>query len=285
MRKILAMIMLALAPLCFSACDDDDDYYYGHGWQGGGAPSGELNQYERDLVGSYVSDNDPSNPFYLVLNSDRSGSYSYVSDGTTKGEDFTWGATSNTLTVVYRSDGYRDEMGYYYADGHLYVDGIPLVVNTGQVPGDSDNPLVGQWEGKINGFYAAMYGLAEDSCATVCEFAANGEGTQLDYNTYKPKTDYAYSPFTWTQADGVIVVTYVDNALPRAVFTDYALSSTRFSGSVLYDKQLFGFAYTATSGFDWSPYITGSGVAAAKTRLSELRRAKSGPVRSGGFAR
>jgi hypothetical protein len=284
--------MMAMMPLLFAACDGGDDYYDPPGWRpGGGGNDGALNEYEKNLVGSYVSDDDPSKPFYLVLRDDRTGSFKSVNNGQTTGDDFTWRANSKRLTVVYKSDGSKGEMEYYYADNHLYVDGIPLVANNGQAPDDTDNPLVGQWEGVINGYYQAVLGQTGDNYATVCEFASNGEGTQLDYNIYSPRDNYAYSPFTWTQTGGVIVVNYVadadGNSLPRAVFNNYALTDTRFTGTVLYGTQQFGFAYTATSGFDWTPYINGTRGApmAAKTRMADLRKARSGPVRKGSFAR
>jgi hypothetical protein len=292
MRKILSILMVAMVPLLFAACDGGDDYYDPPGWRpGGGGNDGALNEYEKNLVGSYVSDDDPSKPFYLVLRDDRTGSFKSVNNGQTTGDDFTWRANSKRLTVVYKSDGSKGEMEYYYADNHLYVDGIPLVANNGQAPDDTGNPLVGQWEGAINGYYQAVLGQTGDNYATVCEFASNGEGTQLDYNIYSPRDNYAYSPFTWTQTGGVIVVNYVadadGNSLPRAVFNNYALTDTRFTGTVLYGTQQFGFAYTATSGFDWTPYINGTRGApmAAKTRMADLRKARSGPVRKGSFAR
>lgn len=292
MRKILTILMMAMVPLLFAACDDGDEYYGPPGWpSGGGGDAGSLNKYEESLVGSYVSDDNPDNPFYLVLRDDRTGYYNSVSDGHTSGDDFTWSATSTRLTVVYKSDGARDEMEYYYKDNHLYVDGIPLVVNDGSQPGGEVSPLVGQWEGSISGYYSAILGQTGDNFATVCEFASNGEGTQLDYNIYSPRRDYAYSPFYWTEAGGVIVVNYVSdaegNSLPRAIFSDYALSASRFTGTVLYGNSQFNFAFTATSGFDWTPYITGGTVALseAKTRMALLRRAGSGPVRMGSFAR
>ena len=289
MKKILTMLLLALAPMLFVACDDDEDYYRHPEWVDDGPShnptTGELNAYERNLVGSYVSDDDPSSVYYFVFNSDRTGSYSFVEGGQTGGESFRWGAGETSITFVYDSDGRKNTVEYYYKNGHLYIDGIALVANTGQGQQPSDNPLVSQWEGKIEGFYSAMYNLDDDKHATVCEFTANGEGVQLDYDPTQPKTNYAYTPFTWSKAANVIEVNYVENALPTAIFRDYALSATTFTGTVNYGTDFFTFGYKATSGFDWTPYMTGQGVSEAKTRLGELRRAKSGPVRSGTFAR
>ena len=123
MRKILSILMMAMMPLLFAACDGGDDYYDPPGWRpGGGGNDGALNEYEKNLVGSYVSDDDPSKPFYLVLRDDRTGSFKSVNNGQTTGDDFTWRANSKRLTVVYKSDGSKGEMEYYYADNHLYVD-------------------------------------------------------------------------------------------------------------------------------------------------------------------
>ena len=139
---------MAMVPLVFAACDDGDDYYGPPGWPpgGGGSDGDALNKYEENLVGSYVSDDDPANPFYLVLRDDRTGYYESVSGGQTTGDDFTWWASESTLSVVYESDGARADMAYYYSDNHLYVDGIPLVVNDGSAPGGGEaTPLIGQW--------------------------------------------------------------------------------------------------------------------------------------------
>ena len=54
--------------------------------------------------------------------------------------------------------------------------------------------------------------------------------------------------------------------MTRAIISDYALSATRFTGTVAYGKQWFGFVLTATEGFDWSPYIGGATRAAASSR-------------------
>lgn len=274
-----------MMPLLFAACGSDDDYYGRPGWSGGGS-GGSLNQYEQKLVGSYVSDDDPSSVFYLVLDKDRTGYFKVVTGGQTSGDEFRWSATGNKLTVVYKSDNERVSMDYYYRDNHLYVDGIPLVVNDGSTPEGSDSPLVGQWQGSIDGYYQALLGQQDGNYATVCEFAANGEGAQLDYNIYSPKTDFAYNPFTWTESGGVIVINYVEGSvLPRGIVSDYALSATRFTGRILYGATSFGFAYDATSGFDWSYYINGGSVSAAKSRMKMLRKAKTGALRSGSFAR
>lgn len=283
--------MMAMVPLVFAACDDGDDYYGPPGWPpgGGGSDGGALNKYEENLVGSYVSDDDPANPFYLVLRDDRTGYYKSVSGGQTTGDDFTWWASESTLSVVYESDGARADMAYYYSDNHLYVDGIPLVVNDGSAPGGGEaTPLIGQWEGRISGYYSTVFGLADDSCFTTCEFASNGDGVQLDYNIHRPMTDYAYTPFTWSLADGVIVLNYVENDnewLKRAIINDYALSATRFSGTVAYGQQWFGFVFTATEGFDWSPYIGVTTRAAASSRMRMSRQVRCAAVRSGAFAR
>lgn len=289
MKKILTVLLVALAPLAFVACDNDDDYYRGPGWAGGGgSPSGELNSYERALVGRYVSDDDPSSVYRVVLNSDRTGSYSVTEAGQTYGDTFVWGADSRTLTFVYDSDGVREDNAYSFSNSHLYIGKVPLVADTGQEPQQPATPLVGQWQGLIKEFYSTVYGLGDDSCETVMEFASDGTGAQLDYDTYAPKDNYAYTPFTWSQAEGVIAVNYVENGnawMTRAIFTNYALTTTRFTGSASYGEKWFKFAFEDTEGFDWTPYISGTGVASAKTRLSALRRAGSGPVRKGTFAR
>lgn len=295
MNRFIAILLLAV-PLVFTACSDDDDYPRhpdwadnggnggNHGGGGGnnGITTGPLNQYEQTLVGSYVSDDDPAQPFYLVLNSDRTGNYKSVSNGQTTGEGFIWCANDKELTVQYDSDGSYATMEYYYANNHLYVDGIPLVVNTGG--GEVvQNPLVGQWQGTINGYYSAVWGQADDNFTTVMEFTDDGMGCQLDYNEYSPKSDYAYTPFTWTQAGDVITITYqTDSDLSAARISNYALTSAKFTGQIAYGDKTFTFRFDTVTGFDWSPY-QGTAVEQAKAHIRMLRKAKAGTVRKGSF--
>ena len=293
MKKIISFILLAM-PLLFIACDENDDYHGGPGWIHGGGSGGQttqLNSNEKKLVGSYVSDDDPSSVFYLVLNENRSGSFKVVKSGQTTGDEFTWSATSNKITVVYKSDNQKAVMDYYYANNHLYVDDIPLVVNEGGDPGVSDNPLIGQWQGSIIGYYSAMWQLKDGDYETVCEFASNGEGAQVDYDIFSPKKNYAYNPFTWTMKDNVITIKYVSGSeLPMATISDHALTSSRFTGTVVYDptssstSKSFNFKYDKVTGFDWSIYTSDSGAKAAKSRLKMLRQSNSKAIACGVFA-
>ena len=83
MNKLITrffLVLLMALPIALVSCDDDDDYYPQHpGWVddggngGGNHFTGPLNQYEKALVGDYISDDKPESPFYLTLNSDRTG--------------------------------------------------------------------------------------------------------------------------------------------------------------------------------------------------------------------
>lgn len=293
MNRFILMLLLAL-PMVFVACDDDDyDNYHpqyhnnGGGNGNGGGNSNELNQYEKELVGSYVSDDDPNNPFYLVLNSDRSGNFRSVSNGNTTGDEFTWRATSNTLTVLYNSDQTYADMEYYYADNHLYVDGIPLVPYNGENNGNgqTQSVLVRQWQGTINGYYAAVWEQPEGEYGTIWEFTADGKGCQLDYDITSPKTNFAYTPFSWTQSAEAITITYQTGSNLSAVrISDYALTSENFTGTMAYGDKNFTFAFKGVTGFDWSPYMGNTGTkAAAVQTLSMLRQKGGGMSRRGIF--
>lgn len=288
--RLFMMILLAM-PMAFVSCDDDEDYYYGHpGWvdgdhDGDDRPGNGLNQYEKALVGSYVSDDDPTQPFYLVLNNDRTGSYKSVGGGQTKGESFTWCANDRKLTVTFDSDGAVEDMEYYYANNHLYVDGIPLVPNDGNTGQPETTAIVGQWQGKINGYYEAVWGQANGDFQSVLEFTADGSGCQLDYNPYTPKTDFAYTPFTWMQtADAVTIAYQSDSQLSAVRISEYALTSAKFSGTLAYGAQTFTFSFDKVTGFDWSPY-RGMKTRAGLGRMKAARTAKSGIVRRGVFAK
>lgn len=65
MKRFLLVLLMAL-PIALVSCGDDDDYYPEHpGWVddggngGGNHFTGPLNQYEKALVGDYISDDKP----------------------------------------------------------------------------------------------------------------------------------------------------------------------------------------------------------------------------------
>lgn len=252
-------------------------------------PSGPLNQYETALVGSYMSDDDPSSVFYLSLGNDRSGNFRLVENGHTTGDSFTWGATATQLTVVYASTGQSKTMNYRIDGSHIYFGDIPYITDDGSTAVAS--PLVGQWQGTIgDDYYRIVWAASGSDYATVCEFTAYGEGVQLDYDIYRPRESYAYSPFTWTKTDDAITITYQpDGQLSAARIADFALSSSSFTGTMQYGADNFKFNYKSITDFDWTHYINGRTQAEAKTRAHEiitmLRRAGSGPAACGAFAR
>lgn len=153
-------------------------------------------------------------------------------------------------------------------------------------PSESNSPLVAQWQGSIgNNYYAEVWGATGAEFATVCEFTADGEGAQLDYDISSPQSSFAYSPFTWTQSSGAITITYQsDGQLSAARISDFALTSASFTGTMAYGDGNYPFKYTYVEGFDWSPYIYYP-QSDAKTRLDGLRLAGAGQVRCGAFAR
>lgn len=282
------LILLMTLPIMLVSCGGDDDYYY---------PSrveenhfnGPLNQYEKALVGNYISDDKPESPFYLTLNSDRTGYCKSVVNGKVELEDgFRWEATANTLAVLYDSDKSIAEMAYSFGNGHLIVDGIPLVVNEGNTGGGDDKPqtpLIGMWQGIINGYYSEVWGLEGDNYMTVCEFMADGNGRQLDYDRFSPRTNFAYTPFTWMQTQDAVTIAYApDSHLSAVRISDFALTDVEFSGRMAYGDKTFTFAMGRITSFDWSPYTSPQNVSPAGRGLAAKRKAASPIVRQGVFA-
>lgn len=288
--KIFFLSLLMALPLVLISCGDDDYYPQHPGWadNGGSHFSGPLNQYEKALVGDYISDDKPESPFYLTLNSDRTGYCKSVVNGKVELEDgFRWEATANTLTVLYDSDKSTAEMAYSFGDGHLVVDGIPLVINEGNTGGDNkpQTPLIGMWQGTINGYYSEVWGLEGDNYMTVCEFMADGNGRQLDYDRFSPRTDFAYTPFTWMQTQDAVTIAYApDSHLSAVRISDFALTDVEFSGRMAYGDKTFTFAMGRITSFDWSPYTGPQNVSPAGHGLAAKRKTVSSIVRQGIFA-
>lgn len=302
MKRFLLVLLMAL-PIALVSCGDDDDYYPEHpGWVddggngGGNHFTGPLNQYEKALVGDYISDDKPESPFTLILRQDRTGYCKSVVNGKVELEDgFRWEATANKLTVMYDSDKSIAEMAYSFGNGHLIVDGIPLVINDGNTggdggtPGGSDDkpqtPLIGMWQGAINGYYSEVWGLEGDNYMTVCEFMADGNGRQLDYDRFSPRTDFAYTPFTWMQTQDAVTIAYApDSHLSAVRISDFALTDVEFSGRMAYGDKTFTFAMGRITSFDWSPYTGPHNVSPAGRGLAAKRKTASLIVRQGAFA-
>ena len=287
--RLFFMLVMTL-PLVLVSCDDDDDYYPPHpGWMDDGNHfSGPLNQYEKALVGNYISDDKPESPFTLILRQDRTGYCKSIVNGKVELEDgFRWEATANTLTVMYDSDKSTAEMAYSFGDGHLIVDGIPLVINDGGTGGD-DKPqtaLVGMWQGVINGYYKEVWGLDGDNYMTVLEFFSDGNGRQLDYDRYSPRTDYAYTTFSWMQTQDAVTIAYAsDSQLSSIRIADFALTDYEFTGSMAYGDKTFSFDLGRITSFDWAPYEEPSQAAPAGRGLAAKRKMASQVIRRGIFA-
>lgn len=301
MKKTTLMMALVAITMLFTACDNEPDWPGGRqGWtinpddNNGGNNGGDtgydsqLNSYEQALVGSYVSDDDQA-VVYIVLNNDRSG-YITTNNATS---NFIWRATSNQLVVVYDGDNQENAMEYYYSDSHLYIDGIPLVTNTsGSGTETTTSPLIGQWEGTIADYYLTMYPNldASGSYATIMEFTANGDGAQLDYDETNPQGNYSYMPFQWMSNGTAIIVYYGEdehgNSIPTATISNYALTSTKFTGKVAYGLEAYSFKFAKTSGFSWSSYQrvkASRNKTPAKSLLKELMADKSKATTQGSF--
>lgn len=237
-----------------------------------------LSESEGIMVGKYVSD-DGGEEIVLTLESNRTGSYTMSGATYT----FDWFEDLDKLFLIY-SDGIDVLPITIDNDGRLCLKDIPFV--TYNETQKKDDVLVGQWQGRqADAYYTEVIGSQIDimdvtNWATVYEFAANGEGVQLDYDKTSPKTAFAYTPFTWVKNGSTISLSYISNdfGLTSASIDDYALSSTEFSGKMSYSGyNTYTFVYASTSGFDWSAYQTSEakltrGIGATNTsRLSMLR--------------
>lgn len=291
MNKLLLAISLVAACCLTTGCDPDDgwdgwrgnDYYWGNdGYKGDKNVNQALNGYEKQLVGSYVSADDKTT-VYLVLNSDRTGTYT-TSEKTLK---FYWWADNDEIEVAYYGDDEYYDMDYYSRNGYLYIDGIPFTTNNGGNGGGESTQqsnLVGQWSGELQNYYTSMYPTLDPTkkYATMIEYAQDGTGAQLDYDVTAPTTNYAFVVFEWKTTSRSIVMVYDDDAngnpiLPTATIKDFALMRDKFTGSVIYGDKSYGFEFARTSGFDWSPYTTR---AAGDTRL-EARQLLRSLVKNG----
>lgn len=268
--------------------EESHEFYYSHNHlYVDGAPyvlnsqTDDLNQYEKKLVGSYVSDDNASSVFYLTLYSDRTGYRKIVENGTTDEMSFTWSATSNTICIKSNKE---ENLAYSFTSDHLYIDNISLVANNDQ---QNTSVLVSQWQGTLaSTYYSNVWGVTTGNLATVFEFAADGKGAQLDYDTNSPKENYAFSMFTWTEANGTITINYQDNIITTATTSNYALTRDKFSGQLTYTGYgAYSFSLASTSGFNWTPYLNMLQTRAAATFLRQLSQEATTAKLSGTFAR
>lgn len=301
MRKITFIMALAAMPLLFTACDEgpdwhgerqdwtiNPDYNNGGGYDDDNGYGSQLNSYEQGLVGSYVSDDDEA-VVYIVLNNDRSG---YITSNNTT-SNFTWRATSSQFVVVYDGETQETTMDYSYSESHLYIDGIPLVTNTSDTDGETTtSPLIGQWEGSIADYYLTMYPALDSlgSYATIMEFTESGDGAQLDYDESDPQGNYCYMPFQWMSNGTAIIIYYGEdeqgNSIPTATISNYALTSTKFTGKVAYGLDAYSFKFGKTSGFSWPSYQrvkASRNKTSARSLLKELMAGKAKATAQGTF--
>ena len=156
--------------------------------------------------------------------------------------------------------------------------------DNGSAGGEQQTQLVATWQGVINGYYAEVWQLEGDNYATVCEFMADGNGRQLDYDRHSPRTDYAYTPFTWMQTRDAITIAYAtDSGLSAMRISDFALTDAEFTGRMVYGDKAFTFDFVRVSQFDWSPYTDG-GRPEAGTRMGLMHSGDVNVVRCGAFA-
>lgn len=248
MKKILffAMMMVAGAVIC--SCSHDDHYdnwhsYHGDGGYNGGGQSGALNQWEQQLVGSYVSTDNPADVFSLTLSQDRTGNFTRTENGTvTESRTFSWSATQSVLNISYTDQaGGTDQMNYSINGSNYTFGQIPY----SRATSGSDSQTAGvttQWRGSLLTYYKDLYGLDGNQYATVMQFmgdsekALSGTGWQLDFDIDQPQVNYAYNPYVWTiQGDTAIIINYVGGStLSPSSIKNYKVTETDFRGKFSY---------------------------------------------------
>lgn len=243
-----------------------------------------LTDAENALVGNFITD-DGKEPIYLVINSDRTGTY------TTQGQtiSFNWYVQNSVLYMIY-SNNAVDTYTIKIQDNRLYLNDIPFVA----YKEEAQTPLVNQWEGTMDSaYYTDVYaGLtSKGKYSTICEFFANGTGIQLDYDVNSPKDNFSCVSFNWVINGQTISVSYASNTLnlKSASYDNYILTDTQFKGKVsLSGFTTYGFEYTKTSGFDWGSYLTRQSSLPTRNGQSEslmlqMRNSKAKSVRKGSF--
>lgn len=273
MKKILSLLVAFVAAFSLCACDDGwhdyDDHHptYPDTFNRDNL-SNELSHTERNLLGSYKSDDGKEPVIYLTLGEDRSGSY--ASNGQTV--TFSWYVEGSRLYMLH-----SDNQGEYYeltydSSNRLCLNGIPFVANGGN-GGDqsSDDVIVGQWQGKLSDeFYKDVYQFASaDDLATILEFAADGTGAQLDYNEATPTVNFSANTFTWVRNGNTISLSYHDNAngWTSANIDGPSITSAKFTGSISYTNYaVYKLSFVHVTGFDWTPYL---GYTSSQTRSAD----------------
>lgn len=243
---------------------------------------------EAELVNTWMSD-DGQEPFYMFFNKDRSGGIT-VNGSTTS---FTWFMRnsilytiySNTEVTLYKASYSNQRLTLTSSDGTV----VPFKVYKKQE--ETKSPLVNQWQGAMNAsFYKDVYGLSGTQYATIYEFAADGKGAQLDYDERSPKDNFSYIQFTWVINGESISIRYADSGtkLKNATADNYILTNDKFSGqmSLTGFANSYSFAFTKTSGFDWTPFLPVNNQtrnAQAVSLLTQLRNQQAKSLRKGSF--
>lgn len=106
--KMMASMLALVFSVSFWSCSDDDD----------DDNSGDLNKYEKVLVGQWISIDDDMEILEMQLKSNRAGKFKVIYDGKLESESNIkhWEATQNRLTTI--DDEGDLESFYYRIDGN-----------------------------------------------------------------------------------------------------------------------------------------------------------------------
>lgn len=303
MKKLFIILFVFVATLALSSCGRDDFYdpygpyqpdQPGQNWSfDDNKLSNQLSQTEKNLVGSYISDDGQEPVIYLTLSENRSGSY--TSNGATS--SFSWYVDGSNLYMKY-----SDNKGEYYtitydSSNRLCLNNIPFVANNKGDGQETSDVLVGQWQGKMaDNFYTEMYNFeSAEGLATIFEFAADGTGAQLDYDEAAALENHSVLTFTWIRNGNTISLNYndPDKLWSSANINSPMITSGKFTGSISYTgyANSYKFSFASVTGFDWSPYLSQS--TEAKTtrsiqktsRMEQLRLLNTTSESKGSFKR
>ncbi|MFV0545729.1 MAG: hypothetical protein ACK5ND_05950 [Bacteroides sp.] len=107
-RKKGLLALLLLLPLFINSCTQEET---------------QLTDTEMRLVGSWISNDDPHEVFYLNLKADGTGDISNTYDGTEEEfSSFNWSASPTVLRLDHKS-GRTETLNYQYSGGNTLTVG------------------------------------------------------------------------------------------------------------------------------------------------------------------
>ena len=114
-RNWVVIMTLIFGMMAVSSCSSDDDH-----------DTGDLNQHEKALVGSWKYIDDDYEILHLELKKDRTGSFAMYWGGKLKDSDAlkNWMANDRRLFITY-DDGETESVEYTFSGNKLILGDVP----------------------------------------------------------------------------------------------------------------------------------------------------------------